>query len=127
MRVIVPGHVYHLEVYDIPERGMAQVPYLVFMRRVGEKYPGNIDTSPGTNCQEVLRVLIDRCQYLNQQWPHLQTEKAIRDLRRALTRFEVRAKQVKGKKFKLNPERRATIEHMPTCKVCGHILCEEKH
>ena len=128
MKVIVPGHVYHTDLYDLPPDGMAPVIWIGFMRRVGSRYPGNVDTSPGTNCQEVLRVLIDRCKYLNEQQPCFQTETIIYMLRTALWMFESRAKAVKGKKLHpLAAKHIGVIEALPTCSTCGHILCEENH
>lgn len=126
MKVIVPGHVYHLEIYDIPKLGMAPVQWLGFMRRVGEHYPGNVDTSAGTNCQEVLRVLIDRVKYLQEQKPCVENVQILKDLRRALLLFERRAKRLKMQSIYSIPNlKRDEIETYPTCKVCGHIFCTE--
>ena len=127
MKVIVPGHVYHCEIYDIPAGGMAPVIWIGFMRRTGLNYPGNESTSSGTNCQEVLRVLIDRVQYLQAQKPCPENESILYNLRDALYLFESRAKRLKGKHLEFSLKFR-DIERIPTCPVCGHILCEEhKH
>jgi hypothetical protein len=54
--VIDPGHEYELASLD-GEKAVR----LTFVKRIGARYPGNKGPSySGTNCQEVLRVLIDR-------------------------------------------------------------------
>ena len=71
MKVIDPGHSYLLRSYDGggPSR-------LTFVKRCDppEKYPGNWNAHPGTQIQEVLRALMERCQYINNQIPSEQTE-----------------------------------------------------
>lgn len=128
MRVIVPGHVYHCEIYDIPPQTMAPIIWIGFMRRIGPNYPGNAElgegTSSGTNCQEVIRVLIDRCKYLEQQKPCRETRLIIRLLRSALWLFEVRAKRLKKGTLPRSLNLRH-IEEIPTCSTCGHIYCKE--
>ena len=54
MEIIDPGHCYKPDTYDgyITET-------IVFMKREGVNYPFNIGHYAGTNCQEVLRILID--------------------------------------------------------------------
>lgn len=126
MKVIVPGHVYHLEIYDIPSAGMAPVQWLSFMRRIGPGYPGNVDTSAGTNCQEVLRVLIDRVKYLDKQQPCYENLCILTLLRLSLQEFENRARRIRGQTIPRIDLR--CIETFPTCPTCGHIFCEEhKH
>lgn len=55
MKVIDPGHVYDLRSLD-----GEQLNRLVFVKREGPSYPGNVGHYPGTTMQEVLRALIDR-------------------------------------------------------------------
>jgi hypothetical protein len=126
MKVIVPGHVYHLDIYDIPKQAMAPVVWLGFMRRIGPGYPGNVDASSGTNCQEVLRVLIDRVKYLDNQQHSVYNLAILDKLRSALLMFELRAKEMKRQKLpRLDVDK---IETYPACEVCGHIFCREhKH
>jgi hypothetical protein len=120
MRVITPGHHYLLDVYD--GRGSMG---LRFMKRVGEGYPGNTGSPhEGTNCQEVLRALIDRVQYLHSQSPCEENEEIRSHLRTALLLFEERAARIRGD-TSLRDRSNYLIEAEPTCKVCGHI--GEKH
>lgn len=123
MKVIVSGHTYSLATYD-GWPGIADQE-LHFMMRNGGKYPDNPGIQPGTNCQEVLRVLIDRCHYLDKQIPAAETHAAIHLMRTALLQFEIRAKRMKNKMLFL-PQLR-DVESIPTCSVCGHILCAEEH
>lgn len=52
MRVVDPGHVYDLVSLD-----GGQVHRLTFVKRLGERYPGNVGfPHAGTNMQEVLRA-----------------------------------------------------------------------
>jgi len=117
MRELDRGHVYRVAGYD-GDSGQA----LVFMKRVGEGYPGNVG-SPfgGTNCQEVLRALIARSLYLNGQIPCAETMEVIGALRLALLRFEERAARRHGRVLDLSEGYQ--IEEYPSCPVCGHIQC----
>lgn len=118
MRVIDPGHHYKLDVFDGDATG--HLSFLRFMKRVGPGYPHNIEpTYPGTNCQEVIRALIDRVKYLHMQIPHPLNGVILDGLRAALMAFEVRAAERHGRAFMPS----ATIEHEPSCQQCGHIGC----
>lgn len=120
MKVIDPGHEYLLESYDGEQENR-----LVFMKREGEGYPFNVGHYAGTNCQEVIRVLIDRVKYLQQQIPCDENVSVIAALRQVLLSFETRAAQRHGRVFPCDV--RFEIEDRPTCKGCGHIDCEGKH
>jgi hypothetical protein len=120
MDVVDAGHDYYLTSYDgsWPQR-------LTFVKREGEGYPFNVGHHPGTNCQEVLRALIDRVQYLQRQIPSAANESVLKHLRLALRDFELRAAFRHGRPlpaFDLNE-----IELQPTCDACGHIGCNGKH
>jgi hypothetical protein len=117
MRVIDPGHEYELTALDGggPQR-------LVFVKRVGPNYPGNGDARPGLLTQEVIRALIDRCLYMNNQGSCVETDGIIADLRSALYRFEVRAARCRGHAIELPTI--DGIERIPTCPKCGHIQCD---
>ncbi len=118
MRVIDEGHHYELDVFDGDGSGTRCL--LRFMKRVGDGYPYNMPpTYPGTNCQEVIRALIDRVKYLHMQIPHPQNGVILDGLRAALTAFEVRAAERHDRKFAPT----VTIEHEPSCQQCGHIGC----
>lgn len=118
MEIIDAGHVYKPEIYD-----GYNTETVVFMKREGVDYPGNIGHYAGTNCQELLRILIDRIKYLQNQIPCWQNSLSVKLLRIVIWLFEIRAAWIHNKKsFVL-----AEIELEPTCKICGHIFCEDKH
>lgn len=118
MRVLDPGHRYTVDGYDAPGK-MDQL--VTFMKREGVGYPGNKGTYPGTNCQELLRVLIDRVKYLDKQIPCFANLLVLSHLRNALYLFEYRAATNHGMVFKEPPLN--TIEDCHTCLTCGHIQC----
>lgn len=118
MKVLDAGHHYLVNNLDA-DRWMQQA--IIFVKREGELYPGNIGHHPGTNCQEVIRVLIDRFQYLNNQERHTANERAVIMLREILWNLEDRAASRHGlppANFTGEP-----IEKMPVCLHCGHIVC----
>lgn len=115
MKVLEPGHAYQLNCYDGDD-----LPPLIFMKREGAKYPGNVGTHPGTNCQEVLRALIDRVQYLDAQIPDDANRAIITCLRGALFNFEERAARRHKRILPPLPE---ALESVPSCAMCGHIEC----
>lgn len=118
MRIIDPGHHYELDVFDGDATGYRSM--LRFMKRVGDGYPYNHPpTYPGTNCQEVIRALIDRVKYLHRQIPHPQNGAILDGLRVALMAFELRAAERHGRELLIT----RTIEFEPSCKQCGHIDC----
>jgi hypothetical protein len=85
MKVIDPGHIY-----DMWQLGSEDYQRLTFIKRSG----GAIQYSkewPGVQVQEVLRVLIDRSEYLDGIIPCVETEDAIWHLQMALFCFEARA------------------------------------
>lgn len=119
MKVIDPGHHYELDVFD--RDGSAYRSTLRFMKRIGDGYPHNTEpTYSGTNCQDVIRALIDRVKYLHMQIPHPQNGIILGALRDALLAFKVRAAERHGRELSLS----RTIEFEPSCDRCGHIQCE---
>lgn len=115
--MIDPGHTYELASYD-----GESVVRLTFMKRVGPMYPGNARAYPGTNIQDVLRVLIDRTAYLERQIPDTANVVVSRALQDALFALERRAARRHGRKLlQSDPD---GIENIPACIVCGHIECE---
>lgn len=123
VKVDDPGHNYLLQNYH--PQGHADlirpVQPLVFFKKVGDKFPGNEPPEYiGTNCQEVLRALIDRCLYLQSQIPCVETKLIIGHLRNSLRLFEDRALRVKDLGI-FSPHSLGGIEEIPACKVCGHI------
>lgn len=121
MRVIEPGHEYEVETYD-NNVNYRMPQYARFMKRVGPGYPGNSGLPhAGTNCQEHLRVLIDRVKHLNKQAPCAENQAIIWHARSMLMLFETRAARRHGLTLELT--HLANIEELPTCPVCGHIKC----
>lgn len=128
MRVIDPGHTYRVTSFDVP-RGAPDEQVIRFVKRTGEKYPGNEWMQSGTITQELLRVLIHRTKVLDQQehWPGNQG--LINEWRLQLYRLEVRAAHRHGRTLKRrhldrdNLGNPAGIELDPACWQCGHIEC----
>lgn len=119
MNVLDPGHSYALQNYD---GDGAQK--LVFMKREGPGYPFNVGHYKGTNCQEVMRALIDRVLYLNKQVPCAENQIALAGLRSALYAFELRAARRHGRELEWQT---SEPESAPTCPTCGHIKCNQNH
>ena len=117
MLIIDAGHEYQLDSID---GGPPQS--LRFVKRCGKGFPFNSGQHSGTNVQEVLRALIDRTEYLNNQKPCAETEAAAGCLRAALALYEMRAARRHGRHLDLH----STQELMcgETCSRCGHIGCE---
>ncbi len=116
LKILDPGHHYELDALDTDEKQT-----LLFVKREGHNYPGNVGTHPGVLTQEVLRVLIDRCEYMNAQGRCAETDFILANLRNALMMFEVRAARCRGTSIDLKDD---LIEKEPTCAVCGHIQCD---
>lgn len=125
MKVIDTGHVYELDLLDFAEGTCS--PYLhghlIFVKREGEGYPGNVGHHPGTNMQEVLRALIDRVQYLDSQISDQRNNTVLFNLRCALLHLERRAAERHGRAFGEALSSHVGIETLPTCPKCGHIGC----
>ncbi len=114
MRVIDPGHVYDLQVLD------SEVPTLerlVFVKREGDKFPGNVGHHSGTNCQEVLRAIHDRLNYVNNQIPDPRNVEAVGLLERVIYLLEERAAERHGR---IPPTVWESV-HGATCDHCGHV------
>lgn len=120
MKIIDPGHEYEVASLDgdLPQK-------IVFVKREGPGYPGNVGSHPGTTIQEVLRVCIDRLFYVYEQTPCAETEAAANQLVTAILLLELRAKRRKNKALDLKGC--LTIDWLETCATCGHINCEEQH
>jgi hypothetical protein len=121
-----PGHRYALDTLD------AQIPtveILRFVKRTGLKYPGNHDPAcSGTTTQEVIRALIDRQRYVDNQRPDVANEHVVTSLRNALRLLEVRAAHERddtGAALVINNMN--TPETEPVCAGCGHLLCRRSH
>jgi hypothetical protein len=127
VKVIDPGHLYHLEQLD-DDGSSSQPTALVFVKREGAGYPWNVGHHPGTNLQEVLRALISRVKYLEGQESHPNNTIIIFALRHAIWLLEQRAAERHGRPFTLEAAgilriEDSSIEEAPTCPSCGHIGC----
>ncbi len=119
MHVLDPGHTYLLDQLD--QDPCDRLPgQLNFVKREGPGYPGNVGHHKGTNIQEVLRALIDRVEYLNNQIPDSRNKKVIRGLRDAFVALELRAAERHNRKLDFR-EFSEPPEKLPYCKICGHV------
>lgn len=122
MRTVDPGHCYSLEHLDGDGTTM-----LTFVKRIGERYPGNEGPAhEGVIVQEVLRALIHRVQYVDQQRPDERNRAVITLFRAALRSLEVRAAHERGDLVAV--AQAANVggrlpEEWETCRTCGHAFC----
>ena len=121
MKVLDPGHDYLLNTLDGGELVRLR---FVKRDRPKEKYPGNVGEHPGTNCQEVMRALIDRLLYLDWQVPCMENTRCVAALRECIILLEHRAARRHGRELSLAVLRTA-FEALPTCTTCGHVECRE--
>lgn len=119
-----PGHKYQLKMYNGSYMSGDKDVILTFMKREGEGYPGNVGHYAGTNIQEVLRALINRVEYLDNQIPNTRNWFVLENLRECILLLEERAAERHGRKLIITPSH-LTIEQEPTCPTCGHIQCKE--
>jgi hypothetical protein len=100
MKVIIPGHRYEVENFE--DSRQSQI--IQFIHK--EPNPENNDqlqlASDGTTNEELLKVLIDRMQFLNTAFPCRENAVAITNLEQALMWLEKRtrdriARSVEGK------------------------------
>ena len=117
MKIVDPGHWYELNHLDGTGIGT-----LTFVKRVGDNYPGNAGPPyEGTTIQEVLRALIDRCEYVDKQKPCEETMLATESLKYALWILEMRVRRERGQPT--SDIMAIGIESEPTCPECGHVRC----
>jgi hypothetical protein len=120
MIVVDAGHHYVLS--EVGVRGPRPWAELVFVKNIGEKYPGNTgEPHGGVLTQEVLRVLIDRTKYLNEQGACFETEMALAAMRQALAWYEVRAARCRG--THIEGSHADVLDNAPVCTTCGHNQC----
>lgn len=94
MKVLDPGHDYLLDSLD-GEYNQS----VIFVKRFR-----GIGNHPGTTNQELLRVLIDRVKFLDDEKPWALNEEIINHLRMALVLHEARALIRKTEKNEIMPE-----------------------
>lgn len=118
MKVVDPGHRYRLHVLDTD--GPNGFP-LIFVKREGPGYPGNVGHYPGTTIQEVLRACCDRLEYVNNQIPSPYTRSARRELKNAIFQLECRAAERHGRPRTFD---NVDILDHAVCLLCGHVDCD---
>lgn len=112
------GHLYELQSLDNFE---SQPPVtLVFVKREGDKYPGNVGHHYGTNLQEVLRACLARLAYLDGQVQDDRNKIAAGHIGRAIYLLEQRAAERHGRK----PPTPMESIFSETCEDCGHVGCQ---
>jgi hypothetical protein len=118
VKVLEPGHLYELDNLDGPG-----VQVLRFVKRVGEKYPGNSgEPYAGTTMQEVLRALANRLQYVDGQQPCDENDAVLSHLFRAIYTLEKRAARLHGRNIKDVPLTHV-LDGVGKCSHCGHVGC----
>ena len=119
MKVIDPGHQYLLLSLD----GVLHQE-LIFVKRCNDlnpgQYPGNTESHAGTNMQSVLRALLERMRYLENQIPCYENTIIISLLRSCLWLLELRAARRHKRMYYHLP---AFAESEPLCPRCGHTDC----
>lgn len=119
MKVLDPGHRYLLG--NLDETGTDHRSVLQFVKRVGDGYPGNEPPAyGGTTMQEVLRALIDRAAYVDNQSPCWETQAAHRFMVAALELLEQRVRRVRDQPPLPDGTDVVSAECCPTC---GHVEC----
>ena len=119
--ILDPGHKYKLFTLD---GELDQI--LTFVKRFDpehpEKFPGNTEAYPGTTLQAVIRCLLNRVTYLQNQIPHNNNLAITSRLLECLWLLEDRAAERHGWSFDYRPE---DMMKMPMCPHCGHVVCTE--
>ena len=123
MKVIDPGHKYKLLTLD----GNADQ-FLTFVKRHDpnnpNRFPGNTESYWGTTCQSVLRALLDRVYYLQNQIWCLENSIIIFCLKLIIWLFEFRAARRHEKEYWKGL---AFASESPMCETCGHTVCEHNN
>lgn len=115
MEIIDTGHKALLTSFD---GNFCQV--LTFVKRKGPNYPGNTTSYPGTITQEVLRVLIHRTEYVQNQ--KFCPENVI--VRTLLITCLFLLEHRHQRKHNINKRLPFQKVHLlETCPKCGHIHC----
>lgn len=122
-KVLDPGHRYQLLILDgTPDDEKC----LTFVKRHDaenpSRFPGNTNSYPGTTMQSVIRCLVERIDYLQNQIPDENNVAVRRNLINSLWLLEDRAARRHGYDFDFRPE---DMMEMPMCPHCGHVVCKE--
>ena len=117
MKVIDSGHVYKLDSLD---GTLSQ--HLIFVKREGPGFPGNVGHHPGTTLQEVMRAMVDRVEYLQNQIACDENVAILTYLRWSIWLLENRAARRHGRDLTHVPFREI-VDGVGKCMRCGHVGC----
>lgn len=116
MKVIEPGHVY--EIVNVDGDGVQTI---TFVRRRGNDAEVLTDgRHEGILSQELIRVLINRTLYLNDEDPCQEDVEIVHKLRDCLRLYESRASRRTIEKLTMP-------EMADACPICHHLLCAHRH
>jgi hypothetical protein len=110
--------VYQLKVIDGTP---TEEQLLVFVKREGPKFPGNVGSHPGTNIQEVLRAVLERLSYLDKQEHDDRNTLVAGYIGYAIYYLEERAANRHGR----TPPNKLEAVIGEVCLKCGHVGCQE--
>lgn len=105
MKTLTPGHKYELENFERKDRPGQVIQFIEKAQSPGGP-TGQLDTvNDGTTNEEVLKMLIDRCQSLYDKFPSEETACSISHLKSALyaqqsRTYERQQRGVEGKHLK---------------------------
>lgn len=116
MRVLEPGHVY--ELHNVDGKGL-QVIHFVRRRDDEALLLPEDQRHEGVLFQEVVRMLVDRINYLNAEGPCAENVEIMESLRRIIQLGEIRA-------ARRTIEKHPMIERMDVCEICQHALCTHR-
>ena len=129
VKVYDKGHEYELLILDRSKREELLKRYepdiLRFVKRCDlenpHRFPGNTNSYPGTTVQSVLRCLLERMRYLQNQHWCVENVFVIALFRFANWLMEFRAARRHGRTYfkTLN-----FAEFAQMCRKCGHTVCE---
>jgi len=86
MEVITPGHKYLAENFENKEKGQL----IQFIEKIPSENSGLITLNDGTTNEELLKVLLDRMNYLDDKFPCEENKEAIKSMQQALNWLDLR-------------------------------------
>jgi hypothetical protein len=120
MKVIDKGHKYELLTLDGELRQE-----LRFVKRHDPvrpwRFPGNTESYPGTTLQSVIRALLERMRYLQNQIWSAENSLIISMLRFSLWLLEFRAARRHKRFYWFGWD---YAESAAMCRICGHTVCK---
>lgn len=117
IEILDKGHYYRLPSLD----GNGTQP-LFFVKRVGEKFPGNTNAYSGTTMQFVIRALLERMRYLQNQVWSAENVVIIFLLQTVIWLLEFRAARRHNRSYWHSLD---FAEKSEACKECGHTDCNQ--